>query len=252
MSRKLLNSAAVAALFACAAACTSSIQTTSGTDYMNRAESSGAVLSDEFRRVADVEPMLSFPARIGIARIKGGKLTNIPEEEFFRWTTAFGDDGNTYLPVSLFIADLVAPEDLFASDADSRRRTVIERLKLSGARQHMDAILVYEVDAVGERRANGLALANLSIIGLFIAPSSAVSASAIASGLLFDVRNGYPYAQLSTTTDKADLTPLIHAADRKSDLEAKSIELAVEKLSQEASSVMRSLRAELTSGRTDS
>jgi hypothetical protein len=240
------------ALFASAAACTSSTQISSGADYLKRAETAGAVLDEEFKALASIEPILTFPARIGIARIEKGALTDIPQEELTRWAGAFDEDGNTYVPVNLFITDLVAPEGSATPDLASRRRSIIERLKLSGARQHMDAILVYEVRTASERRANGLALANLSIIGMFIAPGSEVSSSAVASGLLFDVRNGYPYAQLTVTADEREIAPLAYAGDRKIDVEARSITIAVENLSNEAADVMHSLKTELATTTGDS
>ena len=84
---------ALAALTLTLAACTSSVQTTSGADYLkgydgSYAVQSGASGSDTdaaVRRVAAVEPNLKFPARIGLARIEHGQLAAVPEGEGQIW-----------------------------------------------------------------------------------------------------------------------------------------------------------------------
>jgi hypothetical protein len=88
---RLLGLCALAGtLLGCA---TTDTQTTSGEDYLRKYQAvptaaptgaddfGGHNIDQMIRDAASVEPVLKFPARIGLARIENGNLSAIPEEE---------------------------------------------------------------------------------------------------------------------------------------------------------------------------
>ena len=108
---------------------------------------------DLIRHAAAIEPLLRLPARIGLARIEAGRLTAIPVGESALWMTlaerhaALGG----FAAIDPFLADYtlrtVLPQDQRTLRRDAS--DIITRIRLGAARQHMDAVLIYEV---GTRR----------------------------------------------------------------------------------------------------
>ncbi|MEL6756785.1 MAG: hypothetical protein AAFP81_10155, partial [Pseudomonadota bacterium] len=96
-------------------ACETSLQTTSGADYLARYDSSYSTttpvyadVDEDVRRIASIEPNLSFPARIGLARIEHGRLTALPEQDARIWQAQLEQLGRVYgdfVPVSPMIAE---------------------------------------------------------------------------------------------------------------------------------------------------
>ena len=83
--------------------CDHTIQTTSGKAYLSKnpslapvPASGGRGLSVEqaIRKAAAVEPTLRFPARIGLARVQGGEITDIPGLEAEAWQSLQGLEGH--------------------------------------------------------------------------------------------------------------------------------------------------------------
>ena len=99
--------------------CQSTTQTSSGTDYLNKYPtatmgssdpSHGQTLSEEIAEIANVEPILRFPARIGLAKVYNGQITNLTETEAAAWMDArseLGNDFGEFIPVSSLIAEMV-------------------------------------------------------------------------------------------------------------------------------------------------
>ena len=202
------------------------LQNTSGKDYLARAaerlgDQKANAASEEklrhvLRQVAAVEPALSFPARIGLARIghhyRGGNLSVIPEDEFAIWRALAGtldDDIGTFVTVSPLVAkltaraaqDVVRPID--EADRLADRLSAIDRVRLAAARQHIDYVLVYQVNSSHETDENFFAITDVTIFGGAIFPSREVSADATAQALLLDVMNGYPYALIEGRAQEA-------------------------------------------------
>ena len=143
---------------------------------------------------ANVVPKLSFPARIGIARIDTGTLTTLPPGEAEAWqglADRLGPDWGEFVPVSPMVVELVQPEprELCQGCADE----IVKAIRLGAARQHLDVVLIYEVTGAGKIRSNPFAATYMTILGLYLTPSRNVSADAMAQALIVDVRNGYPY-----------------------------------------------------------
>ena len=207
------------------AACTSQIQTTSGETFLQNyssavqvpAPGTGAVDVDvdaEVRDAAAVEPILKFPARIGLAYVRGGYLVPVPAAHTEGWHAAMEKAGTRFgqfVPVSPLVAALAAdsakgktPVAVRAAGGYPYRygggdlAETVRVIRLAAARQHLDAVLVYETAAKTGNSATPLSALNISIIGLAVVPANFISADAVAQGLLLDVRNGYPYGTVST------------------------------------------------------
>lgn len=168
------------------------------------------VSTDELiRHAAAIEPLLRLPARIGLARIEAGRLTAIPAGESALWTTlaerhaALGG----FAAIDPFLADYtlrtVLPQDQRRLRRDSS--DIITRIRLGAARQHMDAVLIYEVGS-RQRRVKGIeGLAPIRVLGAAPLPVAPIKKEGVARAFLMDVRNGYPYGTASASVDLASL-----------------------------------------------
>lgn len=246
-SPKLAITGAIGALLL--SACAHYTQTTSGEDYLARYDSSytpleggGSDVDADVRRIAAVEPNIRFPARIGLARINRGSLVGVPGDEGYIWQELAEELGPSYgefVPVSPLIASMVGP----AKDIDRSRgwrdpANAIADIRRGAARQHLDYVLVYEVGSSSQEKANAIALADLTVIGMFVLPSRSVEVEASASGILIDVRNGYPYAQVTAHAEKNGLARAISEYSRTRELADTAEELAVLKLSEDVKQAM--------------
>jgi hypothetical protein len=246
MKLRLFTAAAAALLTL--AACETSLQTSSGADYLARYDASHeygtGVMSDvdeDVRRIAAIEPTLAFPARIGLARIEHGVLTTLPADEARIWQDQLEEMGAEYgefVPVSPMIASMVStPPVRQQSDAAA----VIAHIRRGASRQHLDYVLTYEVGSSREEKANALALADLTIIGMFVLPSRSIEVEASASGLMLDVRTGYPYATLTTHAEKSGVSRVVSDRSTGRGYADTAEERAVAKLAQEFGDAMSRL-----------
>ncbi|MCI4644971.1 MAG: hypothetical protein MRY64_09330 [Hyphomonadaceae bacterium] len=230
------------------AACSAHVQTTSGADYLARYESYATpstvkpdTVDAEIREIAAIEPNLQFPARIGLARIEHGRLTGLPEPEAFVWgdlADQLGPDFGTFAPVSPLIAAMV---DSTPHNSSWDTNALIADIRRGAARQHLDYVLVYEVNSQRDERANGLALADLTIIGMFVLPSRDVEVEATASAILIDVRNGYPYATLTGFAEKDGMARVVSTRSHTDALSEDAELRAVEALVDEAANAFEQL-----------
>ncbi|MEM7327394.1 MAG: hypothetical protein AAF437_01565 [Pseudomonadota bacterium] len=221
-------------------ACATSLQTTSGTDYLARYDVSHEIangaptdVDEDVRRIAAIEPNLIFPARIGVARIHNGTLTALPADEARIWQDLASDMGDTFgdfVPVSPLITSMVAEP---AAPGMDRAAAIIANIRRGAARQHLDYVVTYEVGSSQHQKANTFALADLTIIGMFVLPSRTVEVEATASGLMLDVRTGYPYATLTTHADKSGVSRAVSEGSTSLAYADTAEERAVAKLAQE-------------------
>lgn len=246
---KLKSVAAVAAVLAIGA-CETSLQTTSGADYLARYDPSyetsnetALAVDEDVRRIASIEPNLIFPARIGLARIERGRLTTLPAEDARVWQDQVEKLGATYgefVPVSPMIAEMVSTA---SSSRSSSAADIMAHIRRGAARQHLDYVLVYEVGASRQEKSNALALADLTIIGMFVLPSRTIDVEATASGLMLDVRTGYPYATLTTHADKTGVSRAISERSTGLSYAETAKAQAVSKLALDFSEAMEELAA---------
>lgn len=244
-------------------ACESNMQYSSGEDYLSRHPVAAAggdskskdakpTIEQRLREAAAVEPTLTFPARIGIARIERGQLSDIPNAEGAAWAEFVekqGQDYGEFVPLSLLVAGMfsgVADETVQSWTSESAR--LMNRIRLAAARQHLDAVLIYEVRSKRDKNENLLALGKLTIIGGFILPSKVSEAQGFATALLMDVMQAYPYGNVLAFADKE--TELSSAwgwgSDRYgSELVEKIEATAVRNLTQETGKMLAKLRPRL-------
>lgn len=236
------------------AGCAATVQTSSGEQYLEResyprafGEKSLSTDDAEFVAAASVEPLLRFPAKIGLARIEGGRLTPIPDAEMAAWAE-LAEEANgaygTFAPLNLLVTEMATPhrrETRWYADATQ----VVRKIRLGAARQHMDAIFVYEVFGTSKDRQNALSVGDLTLLGAFILPGRSVSAVGHAEGILVDVRNGYPYITASETVDREGTAAAARVLGRSAEMKDKAMLQAVLDMTETLGPAMGELAVEL-------
>lgn len=208
-----------------------------------------AAIDQEVLEVADVEPRLTFPARIGLVRIHNGQMTNPTAQEVEAWGKAaarLGEDFGEFVPVSALVAGMVhtLPKDTSQWSAASANQ-LIRKIRLGAARQHLDVVLVYELFSKNKEVTLPTSVANWSIIGMYTIGSEKVTTVGHANAMLLDVRNGYPYGTASTSVEESDVFTLVGKYDKTRNLADRNRTAAAMKLIPEVEQMMRDLRYEL-------
>lgn len=268
ITRRLVSLALTAGLAGLLAACGHQVQTTSGSKYLAAYESGDgakAAADAEIAAAANVEPQLRFPARIGLARIGADGLAPVPAAEAESWRALAGRLGGGYgafVPVSPLIAALATPEGeepqarqvcgYFGclENAADRLARVVRQVRLGAARQHLDAVLIYEAFGSSEESSNPLAVTKLALIGFFL-PTENVAAEGFAQAVLVDVRNGYTYGTASAVAEKPThrLTTVSDSRDAHRSALAEAEARAVAGLTGEVEVMVRDLRLALAERR---
>ena len=223
-------------------------QVSSGAEYLaggpEYASASGTDLDKAVLRAADVEPLLHFPARLGLARISGGRFVPVPPREADAWISFAQTHGQygEFVPVSPLIGELSVSAGNYARTFGE---SPIVPIRLAAARQHVDAVLVYTVGGGSTDKSSALSVLDLSIIGAYLVPSRSVAGTAVASGLLFDVRNGYPYGTMSATSTQNGFVPNVGSEHQSQMLQVDAQVDAVGKLTGEADKMLASLQTQL-------
>lgn len=239
------------------AGCTHSVQTTSGADYLAGYSDSTAYgaldkTNTQIYDIANIEPDLRFPARIGIARISNKDdygfskgLTAIPADESEIWTGLVEREGHRYgefVPVSPFITAMVAGSKINKGKNRNEISSIVEDIRKGAARQHLDYVLVYEVTSKDKRTKNGLGFTDATVLGLFLIPSRKVKVDTIASAVLLDVRNGYPYMTASSFSEHKSNASLTGSKSKRLKLEDRGRVEAVEALSVDIENALQELK----------
>ena len=238
------------------AACSHQTQYSSGSDYLKqhveRLErvpvASGQErqeIDDVILKVANVEPVLQFPGRFGLARIANGRLSVIPDSEVVAWTDLAGrlSGMGQFVPISPLVAELASGSQRYSYDRwQGNVGQTIEKIRLGAARQHVDAVLIYEIGARAGKSSTAFALADITLIGGAFLPTREITAEGRASALFVDVLNGYPYG---TATARVDLSSYFiswgsdRRTEQKRDEAAKTV---VDRLIPEVEQMMIELR----------
>ncbi len=250
------GSIAVLALALTATACGYTVQSTSGTEYLakypdQRAGATTARTDASIVQAASVEPNLQFPGRFGLARIINGQLSAIPDAEMALWADlARRNQGmGSFHSVSPLVAELTAQTvGLKPRTGASTTGQTVEKIRLGAARQHLDAVLIYEVGANSTRNATPFALADLTIIGGAFLPTRQIKAEGRATALFVDVRNGYPYGTAHGAADLSTLYGSWGAGRAEATARNLAIKAVVEDLMPNVNAMMVTLRR--TSGPT--
>ena len=129
-------------------------QLSSGAEYLaarpEYSPMSGTDLDRAVARAADIEPLLRFPARIGLARISGGQFVPVPPREADAWIAFARSHGQygEFVLVSPLVGKLVTAGLGFPN-------TAAPPSCQSGSRRparHVDAVLVYAVCGLHPRQ----------------------------------------------------------------------------------------------------
>lgn len=250
-------------------ACNSYVQTSSGKEYLNRYQDArnvnldGAVsrvTADDqaVYEIANVEPELQFPARIGVARIFNGELSSLPVHDAQQWrqlADRLGPGWGEFVPISPLVAALAAGSVSDMNTNGFGRHSGIEQtiraIRFGAARQHVDAVLIYEVFADSDVETNILSVTKLALIGYLIAPSEEITANGFANAMLVDVRNGYVYGYAQSNTEDPVETLSTSAGERDNVKRAKAAAQtgAVDRLVVDVEKMARELRLQLAEKR---
>ena len=232
-------------------AATNGIQTTSGAAYLAERPGydaqSGPPIDRAVYQAANIEPLLRFPARLGLARVQNGELTAIPPREADAWLAqaqAHADLG-TYVPISPLITELAAQTRYQSNPAGTVAKSIADKVRLGAARQHVDAVLIYTAGATRDDKSSPLSLLDLTIVGAYLVPSRSVKGEAQASALLIDVRNGYPYGTANAAANASDFVPSVGSGDRTRQLAEDAEVAVVGKLAAQVDTMLTKLKSDL-------
>lgn len=254
-------------------ACSRTVQTTSGGSYLEKYKSQVTAsapplrsfsgnrgnedsveaisLTEKILEVAAVEPTLTFPARVGIARIERGELTVIPEKEAEDWKKMQDNLGNNFgqlIPVNPLIANMVASS--VGLESRNRMNNVIQKIRFGAARQHLDVVLIYEVYSKNDMDRNILAITDLTIVAGYFMPSRKVEAEGFANSMLIDVIQGYPYGTANIALEKEEMTTTLWGSDDTEEELSEQVKArAAQKLTEEVEKMFFELRLELAEKR---
>ena len=277
ITKRVFSLAVTAGLVGLLTACANQIQTTSGSRYLQdytdaaAAEASGPgatprlyagparVVDEEIAAAARVEPQLRFPARLGLARIDRGGLVPVPVAEAAAWqglAQRLGSGYGEFVPISPLISALAMPEERVVVGQVGTRTyrsglsETVRRIRLGAARQHVDAVLIYETFGRSEESSNPLAVTKLALIGFFL-PTESVEAEGFAQAVLVDVRNGYTYGTASAVAEKPShrLTTVSDSYDAHDSARREAEARAVAALAGEVETMVRDLRLALAEER---
>lgn len=140
---------------------------------------------------AGARPGVTFPARIGIARLESGRVSAIPPEEWEAWQSLARETGPAtavFSPVSALVAQSLTPAPVSHTPHDA-----ISNLRLAAAREQLDLILLYDVTLQHSLDRTEATLLDATIVGAWLFPTHRSHATAHASGTLIDVRTGLAY-----------------------------------------------------------
>lgn len=232
-------------------ACSHTTQISSGRDYLmaqpewsaatQASATAGQGIAQAVYDAANAEPLLRFPAKIGLARIERQRISPIPSAEAEAWVALVKESGPVYgsfEPISPLLAG-------FSAGDDDAVQSVIDQIRIGAARQHVDAVLIYEVGSSREDAGSILSVLDLTIVGAWVVPSRSIGGKAMASALLIDVRNGYPYGTASASAEESGISTNVGSTDRSVRLAQQAQLGAVRNLATETEAMLAKLKGGL-------
>ncbi len=242
-------------LLSAAQGCTYGVQTTSGAAYLEKyadLPKNAAALpakpgsfSEQLKLAARVEPVLKFPARIGLAKLVQGSLVSIPEKEAGYWEDAragLDDDIGDFVLLSPLGMQLASEAVSAEVEKTYYANGAINQIRLAAARQHLDAVLIYEAVDSFESSRNWLSVLDAALVTLAILPSRSLSSRGSANAILLDVMQGYHYGSAQAQSkEKHGVSPAVAVDDARKEM-ARDVEIeAVRKLSVEVKKMFNRL-----------
>jgi hypothetical protein len=253
------------------AACGSSGQAPSGQGYLGSfqpqvARETQAFMDPDLRAASNAEPALTFPARIGLARLEDGTLSPMPQIEAEAWLEMAKDLGpgwGEFVPISPMMVALGDPSTGSGDDCGERSNwnnspcdppaiaSTVRHIRQGAARQHVDAVLIYEVFANDAQGSDWPAGTNSALLGFLPAPRGTIETEGHSQGLLVDVANGYTYGFVSAVADDAAAVQLTSNAGgtAASSADQAARTAAVTEIAGKARDMFRDLRLRLAERR---
>lgn len=191
--------------------CSNAVQLTSGAEFVRAQDTTGPRPIDaDIARIAAVEPNLHFPARIGVARVVNGALTlpSAAEGEALAALSARHAGLGEFVQVSPLIAAMItgsSPDGRAQHNGYDRPAAIVQNIRMTSARQHLDYVLIYEMGATSRERDTIFALADVTLIGGAMLPTRSIRVAGVGQAIFLDVRTGYPYGTAQAAVDLAGL-----------------------------------------------
>ncbi|MDF1730570.1 MAG: hypothetical protein P1U49_03640 [Minwuia sp.] len=188
-------------------------------------------LNEMVVEAASVEPLLRFPARIGLARLDGLYRSDVPPAEASGWIAVaetMQDGIGELVPINHMLGDEAANSVGLNNNGWTAQQISIAKIRLAAARQHLDAVIIYRTQAESESGATFAAALDYTLVGTFLVPGHMVEAQSVATAVILDVRNGYMYGEVTETATKTRLTNYWSTRDaERSSSEAASVRAAL-------------------------
>lgn len=202
--------------------------------------SPAARLNAEVAALYDTVPEVILPARIALARAGSREMQVTSEAELAIWretAAELGEGFGEFLTLSPVSADMAGEL------TETQVRGVVADVRRAAALQKADYVLLYSVATGAGTNSNVLDVADLTIIGLWVAPSRNVNATATAEAILLDVRTGYVFGAATAQGEDTTLTTAMRS-DQAERGARKAAQLdAVEKLANNVKTMALQLAA---------
>ena len=217
------------------------------TDY-DASDINASDLNEEVKIIANIEPSIEFPSRIGLVKLFNGRISNLSPDEVEAWEDArrtMGSKFGEFITVSPMIAEMVYTPRNTNSKSKIKSSEIFRKIRLGAARQHLDHVLVYEVFSETKTTKLASSVANWTIVGGYFVPSREIKTTGFANALLIDVRNGYPYGAASASLNATELSASQTYRDRARNLSDINQIATVIKLIPEVQNMMEKLMKSL-------
>ncbi len=232
--------------------CSCGVQTTSGTSYLEKyadipaqgkvSAAGASTFSEQLKNAARVEPVLRFPARIGLAKVENGSLVTVSEKEAEQWLqvkSELDDDIGEFVmlsPLGVELASEAVNQDYTKSYKVSG---AINQIRLASARQHLDAVLIYEAVDSFESTRNALAVLDIALVTMAILPSRSLVSRGSASAMLIDVMQGYHYGSAQAQSkERHKLSTAVDVQEKERALAKEVKQEAVSNLTKEVKKML--------------
>lgn len=196
-------------------------------------------LDDRAAAAGSAAPRLTWPARIGLARLENGAISPIPAAEWTLWRDTrarINPQFGALEPVSALAAQSITRDALSGSAHDA-----ITNLRLGAARQHLDALLIYEVAVDASVENTELTVLDATIVGAWWFPTHRAHATAHATATLIDVRTGLSYGSALGSAQDVRNTTMLGSQERVYQQREDTTRRAVAALAVDAENVIASL-----------
>lgn len=267
MTHLLRKLASLAGLTIALAACQTHLQASSGQAHLSPYASrvtpaQDATFDPALRWPGDRGPSLTFPARIGLARIENGVMSEVSQAEAEAWlemAKELGPGWGEFVPISPALVALESPGSPALQACPQPKHwsgwqckasvidDTVRDIRRGARRQQVDAVLIYEAFAQSEQTPNPLALTKLALVGYLVAPSENIAADGHAQAVLVDVRNGYAYGFASAVAKDAafTLSTSLDSANATLSVQDEAKTVAAVELTSKVGLMLRDLRFQL-------